>query len=344
MLLTLRGSILASMAHYKLSIVGGTFDHLHIGHTTLLNEAFKNSERVIIGLSIEKLYQNKPFAKTIESYIVREETLHRFLAENNLLNQVNIVPLIDFYGNSLTEKSVDAIFITEDNEINVKKMNDERIKRGFAPMAIERVPFQKGNDDEIVSSGRIRSGQIDRNGNAYKKLLLQKEQVLLPKTLREKLRKPIGTVFTDMEDVFTSQNPQNMLITIGDVVTLSCINHNHQADISVVDLKTRRDGISKEEKKLLHDIHHRLETQNMQGTVEKQAIKTLQNAFANYFSTHKKQLIIVDGEEDLLVIPTILLAPLESLILYGQYNIGIVGVTVTEEKKQEIVDLLAKFV
>ena len=43
--------------------------------------------------------------------------------------------------------------------------------------------------------------------------------------------------------------------------------------------------------------------------------------------------IVVDGEEDLLGIPVVLLAPRGSLMLYGQPNEGIVIVTINNESK-----------
>ena len=54
-------------------------------------------------------------------------------------------------------------------------------------------------------------------------------------------------------------------------------------------------------------------------------------------------MIIVDGEEDLAVLPVVLLAPLDSLVFYGQRNQGLVLVKVTEEKKSEFVKILARF-
>ena len=54
-------------------------------------------------------------------------------------------------------------------------------------------------------------------------------------------------------------------------------------------------------------------------------------------------MIKVKGEEDLLALPAILLAPLHSIMLYGQMDMGIVMVEVTEEKKKEVMEILKKF-
>ena len=57
---------------------------------------------------------------------------------------------------------------------------------------------------------------------------------------------------------------------------------------------------------------------------------------------HQKDtaLVIVDGEEDLLGFPAVLLAPDDSVIIYGQPDVGIVWVPVTPENKTIARELL----
>ena len=54
-------------------------------------------------------------------------------------------------------------------------------------------------------------------------------------------------------------------------------------------------------------------------------------------------IIKVSGEEDLAVLPAVLLAPLNSLVLYGQPRKGIVVIKVTEKKKKEIKKVICQF-
>jgi len=53
--------------------------------------------------------------------------------------------------------------------------------------------------------------------------------------------------------------------------------------------------------------------------------------------------LIIDGEEDLLTLPAILFAPLGSLVLYGHWQHGIIGVEITEEIKQAVKVIIGKF-
>jgi uncharacterized protein (UPF0218 family) len=65
-----------------------------------------------------------------------------------------------------------------------------------------------------------------------------------------------------------------------------------------------------------------------------------------------RKCVHIDGEEDLLVIPAIILSPLGSVIVYGQPPMnteagmlkgGIVVVLITNELKKQAQDLLVQF-
>lgn len=53
--------------------------------------------------------------------------------------------------------------------------------------------------------------------------------------------------------------------------------------------------------------------------------------------------ILIDGEEDLLVLPAIIYAPLGARVYYGQPGEGLVEVVVTHRKKRQALALLGKF-
>ncbi|HVF69692.1 MAG TPA: DUF359 domain-containing protein, partial [Xanthomonadales bacterium] len=118
------------------------------------------------------------------------------------------------------------------------------------------------------------------------------------------------------------------------------------ADISIVDYKTRRVAISDKEKKALAEISkidNVMETDNSPGNIERRAVGMIRKALDDFSETKRKQLIIVDGEEDLLVLPVVALSPLDSVVLYGQPDRGVVMIKVTEKKKKEVKYLLSRF-
>ena len=72
-----------------------------------------------------------------------------------------------------------------------------------------------------------------------------------------------------------------------------------------------------------------VEVSNPQGTITSQSCEILQNAV-----TLKKRLgVVVEGEEDLLVLPLMAMTPFGSIIVYGQPREGMVVITVTDERR-----------
>src|SRR5581483_7834853 len=140
---------------FKNAIVGGTFDRFHLGHQKLLTTAFDQSEKVIIGVATDELFANKIFAELIEDFKSRRQSVMDFLERKDLAGRFEIVPIHDFYGTSLTDSNLGAIFITESNKENVLKINEERQKKEFKPLEIVIVPYVLGNDREVISSERI---------------------------------------------------------------------------------------------------------------------------------------------------------------------------------------------
>ena len=58
--------------------------------------------------------------------------------------------------------------------------------------------------------------------------------------------------------------------------------------------------------------------------------------------TCKHIAVIVDGEEDLLVLPLMVYMPVNSVIVYGQPSEGMVIITLTPEKRKWAIDFMNK--
>jgi uncharacterized protein (UPF0218 family) len=162
---------------------------------------------------------------------------------------------------------------------------------------------------------------------------------ILTPELRIKLKEPLGTLvkgsFSEtiekLEEMAEREKP-TFIISVGDVVSKNLMKSKVPPQLSIVDNKVMRRKIRQIQIKAEKTFH----VKNPPGTITEEAAKAIQGALK---STQQIR-IVVDGEEDLLTLITISYAPLNSFVIYGQPNEGIVVVKVTPEKKAHISEIL----
>jgi len=116
-----------------------------------------------------------------------------------------------------------------------------------------------------------------------------------------------------------------MVVTVGDRVTETLGARGRIPDIQVVD------SVENRKARLPPDIPYArvLSVGNPAGTITEDAINGIREAFRG----RKPVRVVVTGEEDLLAIPVIALAPISALVFYGQPGEGIVVVRADAEAK-----------
>ena len=152
---------------FKNSILGGTFDHLHVGHQIFLDQAFKTSDKVIIGITSQNFFKGKILPTAIEDFDIRKKSLKKYLQKKGYIKRATLITINDIYGNSLIEKEIDAIFVSETGITNAQLINNKRLEINFPEIEIIKVPFLKDGDGKIISSTNIRLGLIDKNGKSF---------------------------------------------------------------------------------------------------------------------------------------------------------------------------------
>lgn len=333
---------------YKHAAVGGSFDHFHKGHIRLLETAFNTAKKVTIGIAKDELLQKKLFRESLESFAERKNHVLQFLTENKLQNKVAIIPLTDIFGPAIHDKTMDSIVVSKETRPNAVKINQLRKQAQLAKLNIITIPLIKATDKKILRSNRIRKGEINSLGTKYLYLFNKKNALILPQHLRESLREPFGEIITGNDENINNaaqktisvikKNQYPLIISVGDVVSASLTRNDFTPDIQIIDKKTQR-------KEYLHTKHLKIGGffKNSPGKIQKMPVQELSKKINSVLNGTKKNLIVIQGEEDLMALPSILLAPLGSLVIYGQNGLGIVLVTVTEQIKEKIELLLSKF-
>lgn len=325
-------------ASFRHAVLGGTFDHFHRGHAQLIYEACSNSEKVTIGISLPELSQHKNFQSSIQDFQTRQQSVEFFLRELKVLEKTSIIPLSDIYGTTLTDQSIDAIFVTEDTEKNAELINKKRSDQNMQSLTINVVPFIMADDGKRISSERIRKGEIDRLGSSYSIFFQSKTSYSLPDSLRQQLQQPIGFITKNPDDVREAVDTAPSTITIGDITSLTLVKNDIFPTLAVIDQKSQRQSLPIDEMNTFF-AKPDYTLLNPAGTITTSFADILKSAIDYQIP----QILKVDGEEDLLALPAILLSPLNALVIYGQKDLGMVVVQITEGKKDYVKNLLSQF-
>lgn len=175
------------------TLVGGTFSRMHVGHKLLLKTAVETGEKVIIGLTTDKYtagnkeYKTTPFSR-------RKASLDNFMRK--LTDNYEILPLDSRRGNADTVQEYDCIVVSKETERSAVDINIRRKKNGFLPMRIIVVPYVLADDLFPVSSSRIHSGEINASGHRVSpvRISVTTENDLKLDTVRSYLSSLMGKV------------------------------------------------------------------------------------------------------------------------------------------------------
>lgn len=311
---------------YKQVVLGGTFDLLHLGHQKLLLKAFEQGEKVVIGLTDDDFNTSRG-KTTYQDEATRRKYLKAFLKGQGFKGRFKILSISDIYGQADINPDLEAIVITPETRSNAHLINKRRLKKQFQPLFVLEVTHALDNQKNRISSTRIREGEIDSAGHVMLSMLQKIADQPLPDQIRNNFKKPFGTLLHHPPKRKTSKT-----ITVGDITSQNFLKHGIIPNLAIIDLKTKRLQQFQNLSEL--GFHHQPTKKviNPAGAISWELIKSIQNP--------KQSLILVEGEEDLAVIPAVLLSPLGTLVYYGQPDEGLVEIKVTPEVKQQILEKL----
>ncbi|MDR2623968.1 MAG: DUF359 domain-containing protein [Methanobrevibacter sp.] len=162
--------------------------------------------------------------------------------------------------------------------------------------------------------------------------------LVLKEDLRKILKKPMGRLFPNFEDVIPLLKKTEFFISVGDETTLNLIKNDLTPNLAIIDysIQRRQHNID------LNYTTNVFNVDNPPGTITDQLWETIDLAIKK--SVNENQLIVVNGEEDLAVLPCCLMAPEYGVILYGQPDQGLVLVKISDirEKAEEYIEMFER--
>lgn len=161
----------------------------------------------------------------------------------------------------------------------------------------------------------------------------------LNKDTISKLKKPLGKLYPDFEDAIEEIKSSEFLISVGDATFNNLTKYELYPDIGIIDNLIQRKNHNHEVIK----AENILKAKNPAGTITDDLWETIGQAM-ELSGDGNCHVIEVEGEEDLAVLPCILMASDETTILYGQPNEGLVLLKVYDAKDyaQNLIDTFIK--
>ena len=157
----------------------------------------------------------------------------------------------------------------------------------------------------------------------------------LNKDVIAELKKPLGKLYPDFEDAIDEIKSSKFLISVGDATFSNLIKYELYPNMAIIDNLVQRKNYD-------HDVIHTeniLKANNPAGTITDDLWETIGKAL-QLCDNGECYVIDVAGEEDLAVLPCILMAKEDATILYGQPNEGLVILKVSDtiDKAQKLID------
>jgi pantetheine-phosphate adenylyltransferase len=326
----------------NLIVCGGTFDHFHQGHKSLLRLAFSLGEKILIGITSDEYCQNLKFknqnSKFIESFDERKKTVLEFVKNEKVLKKAEIIKIEDLFGMTLLKNLlIDAIVVSRETSKGAEIINQKRKELGLSLLNVIIAPFVRAQDGQIISSERIRKGEISREGKLYIKKLWLKKDLMLPEDLKSDLKKPFGEIVVDIK-----KNDDFYIVTVGDATTKKFNESRIGQNISVVDFKIARKEVFFSFSDLGFSENETIITvNNPAGHIMHDVFLEIIKIFK--FPFKEKVILKIIGEDDLIVLPLILGSPLGTVIYYGQPGVGLIKIDVSEKNKEQAYNLATKF-
>jgi len=304
------------------------FDRLHIGHHVLLDRLCDMEDPIACITDGELLGSDIEYGPLIQPIDLRKKNLRKYLDSCETTAHVDIA-VITSYDELLKIEGPTNFLMFEGpccTEIQEHAL-DVRQQLSSQRDEVYLLKPVMAADGDKMSSARIRKGELDRKGRKLRGT--DEAPRRLPEQMRSDLKAPKGEIFTVEEGppedrIVANLNDlePNIVVAVGDVTSETVNAAGYTPDVCIVDGITRRGNY---DLSLDGEIEYTL--YNPAATIYPEAWSVIDTAIHD----KQKSLVFVEGEEDLMGFPAVLLAPEGAVMLYGQPDVGIIWVPVSDE-------------
>ncbi len=333
---------------HKIGLIGGTFDRFHLGHSALIRKGLSKCDKLEIWITSDLAAKRKD--PKVNDWEIRSKELLGHLGDNSF--RVSTHVLEDNYGPSVTHQDATAIFCTKETIQNCHQINKQRSEKGLASLDIYTVEKVSAWDGGQISSSRIRSGEIDRNGQSWIPESFRVGNNRMTPEVEVELKEPFGrlvegpendhsvAISSAMTEIGEVKGP---IIAVGDVTVLSMQQFGIMPDIALVDGLTKRmpwEPFNKIDESGYDNV---MGCESPAGIITEALLVCCESSITNWHADGSSSLIKINGEEDLAPLILHPLAPLGSVIIYGQPGKGVVIRWTEEDSKERCRNLLLGF-
>lgn len=160
--------------------------------------------------------------------------------------------------------------------------------------------------------------------------------------LRIFLKYPLGLLLpyphpesTRLAIKYLSELKLNRVILVGDRVSYNFISEGFDPNIIIVDRREKRNNVNSEWinnwARIIRNV------KNPPGSISEEALSVIKECI-----NENKCAIVIDGEEDLLVLPALLYSEDNTAIFYGLPDVGLILVKSEKSKKKFIKKILER--
>ncbi|XP_025835812.1 phosphopantetheine adenylyltransferase 1-like, partial [Agrilus planipennis] len=147
---------------YQHTVLGGTFDRLHLAHKLLLSEAaLRSNSKITVGVTEENMIKSKILWELIEPLETRMSTVENFLKDICPELNISVVSIEDPFGPTQHDPTIDLLVVSKETIRGGEKVNEVRKSKGLPLLDLVAVdlidePAQNPHEEKKISSNTQR--------------------------------------------------------------------------------------------------------------------------------------------------------------------------------------------